>query len=410
MDERSLRYEGWRVAIAGGVGVFLASLFVYTFGIFLRPLSEEFGWSREAISSAYGALAVVAALCAVPLGYLFDRVQPKAIIVPSLVIAACAFGSLAFLTSHLWHLYALFAVLGVAGLGTSAMAYSRAVSSWFERRRGMALALVVSGGSIGALVHPPLAELMFRWIGWRGTSLAFGLLVVAVGVPTVAALVRERPATTVLRNAVETPGAPLSEGLASRVFWIQMLVLFCSSIAQNAAIVHLVPLLTDRGVSASQAAAAMSAMGGAGLAGRLATGWLLDRVFAPYVSFVLVTIAALGTFLLAGAQSMAVGALAAMCIGFGMGGESDVTPYLISRYFGLRSFATLYGFTWMATGVAAAVGPILMGRAFDATGSYESLLIPLALTTAASGALMLWMPAYDSFRRESVAQTERAGV
>jgi cyanate permease len=93
-----------------------------------------------------------------------------------------------------------------------------------------------------------------------------------------------------------------------------------------------------------------------------------------------------------------------------MGGESDVTPYLISRYFGLRSFATLYGFTWMATGVAAAVGPILMGRAFDATGSYESLLIPLALTTAAAGALLLWMPPYDAFRRESVAQTERAGV
>ena len=203
----------------------------------------------------------------------------------------------------------------------------------------------------------------------------------------------------------------MSEGLGSRVFWILMVVLFCSALAQNAAIVHVVPLLTDRGVSASQAAVAMSAMGGAGLAGRLLTGWLLDRLFAPYVAFVLVTIAAVGTFVLASAGSIAMGAFAAMCIGFGIGGESGVTPYLLSRYFGLRSFTTLYGFTWTATSVAAAVGPILMGRAFDATGSYASLLVRLALTMAAAGGLMLWMPAYDSIRpREPVADRQQAGI
>ena len=95
-----------------------------------------------------------------------------------------------------------------------------------------------------------------------------------------------------------------------------------------------------------------------------------------------------------------------MCIGFGMGGESDVTPYLLSRYFGLRSLSTLYGFTWIATGVAAAVGPILMGRAFDATGSYETLLIRLAMVTLAVASLMFGMPRYDSLRlQQQAAQT-----
>jgi MFS family permease len=139
----------------------------------------------------------------------------------------------------------------------------------------------------------------------------------------------------------------------------------------------------------------MSAMGGGSLFGRLLTGWLLDRFFAPYVSFALLAIAASGTFLLSYAETFAVGALAAACIGFGMGGESDVTPYLFSRYFGLRSLSTLYGFTWTATGIAAAVGPILMGRAFDATGSYESLLTTLAVAMVAAAALLFGMPAYD---------------
>ena len=104
------------------------------------------------------------------------------------------------------------------------------------------------------------------------------------------------------------------------------------------------------------------------------TGWLLDRFFAARVSFGLLAIAALGTFLLSGATSLAAGVLAAALIGFGMGGEADITPYVLSRYFGLRSFSVLYGLTWTFYAVAGALGPILMGKAFDVTGSYQALL------------------------------------
>ncbi len=396
MDETSLRYQGWRVATAGAVSVFLASLFIYTFGIFLKPLSEEFSWSRESISAAYGVAAVAAAMAAVPLGWLFDRFSPARIVIPSQILTACAFASLAALTPNLWHLYVTFGVLGVTGTAMSAVAYSRVVSSWFDARRGMALAVVVCGGAIGGLLHPPVAEALTRLVGWRGAAVAFGGLFLLVGLPTVVALVREPGDNARVASPHAWPS--LSDGLMSRVFWFQMIVLFGSATAQNAALVHLVPLLTDRGVSAGEAAIALSAMGGASLGGRLLTGWLLDRFFGPYVSFALLTLAALGTYLLSGAQSFAMGALAAMCIGFGMGGESDVTPYLFSRYFGLRSLSTLYGATWVATGVAAAVGPILMGRAFDETGSYEALLTTLAIVTLTVATLMFAMPPYDSVR------------
>jgi cyanate permease len=107
--------------------------------------------------------------------------------------------------------------------------------------------------------------------------------------------------------------------------------LFLSSVAQTGSIAHLSALLTDRGISAAHAALAASAIGGVALAGRLFTGWLLDRFFAPRVAFVLLAIAALGTFLLSGSRSTLMGATGAALIGFGMGGEADVTPYLLSR-------------------------------------------------------------------------------
>jgi MFS family permease len=394
MDESSRGYEGWRVAFASAVGVFVsfASLLVYTFGLFLKPVAEEFSWSREAVSVAFGFAAISVAVCSPLIGYLLDRFHPRSIILPCLAIFGCAFASLSLLTPHLWHLYATFIVLGIVGNGTAQMAYSRAVSSWFERRRGAALALVLSGGAVGAMVLPPIAAALIRHIGWRNAFLVLGVMVLAIGLPTVARYIRERP--VVSGRGGEIVGNSVREAMTSSVFWILVVVLFCSSLAQNGAIAHISALLTDRGVSSTGGAMALSAMGGASLLGRLLTGWLLDRFFAARVSFALLAIAALGTFLLASAQSLQMGVLAATLIGFGMGGEADVTPYLLSRYFGLRAFSVLYGFTWTFYAVAGAVGPILMGKAFDVTGSYEALLVRLALGTLAVAALMLFLPRY----------------
>ena len=227
-------------------------------------------------------------------------------------------------------------------------------------------------------------------------------MVLVVGLPGVLAFVRERPSTAAA-PATTNDGATVREGVASRAFWILIVVLFCSSIAQNGAIAHISALLTDRGVSAGGGALALSAMGGASLVGRLLTGWLLDRFFAARVSVVLLTAAALGTFLLSGAHTVAMGVVAAALIGLGMGGEADVTPYLLSRYFGLRSFSVLYGLTWTFYAVAGAVGPVLMGKVFDATGSYETLLVRLAIGTLAISSLMLLLPRYDARLRTVAA-------
>ncbi len=280
------------------------------------------------------------------------------------------------------------------GNGTAQMAYSRAVSTWFDRHRGLALALMMCGGAAGAMTLPPLAQWLIGTLGWRHAAIALGIGAAAIGLPTVAAFVRERPADGGPHSAVQAAGATLAEALRSRGFWILVVVLFFASIAQNGAVTHLAALLTDRGVSAGSAAAAVSVMGGASLAGRLITGWLIDRYIAARVAFVLLAMAAVGVFVLATANTFATGALGAALIGFGMGGEADVIPFLLSRYYGLRSFATLYGLTWTAYAFAGAIGPVVMGMAFDATGSYELLLTQLALMLLVVASLMLVAPRY----------------
>jgi MFS family permease len=345
LKEQNFRYPGWRVALAssGCVLVSFASLLVYTFSVFLKPLTAQFGWSRQSASAAFGIAAMAVAACSPAIGWLLDRYPARRVIMPSITIFGLAFASLSLMTGHLWHLYAVFLVLGIVGNGTAQLAYSRAVTTWFVDRRGAAFAVLMAGGAVGAMVWPPIAEALIQAAGWRTAAAILGMAVLAIGWP-LGWRVKERAGHRDTRKEPES-GATVAEGLRSYILWIVVVALFCASISQNGAITHLAALLTDRGISAGGAALAASAMGAAILAGRLGTGWLLDRFFAPRVASLLLMIAAFGAFLLAGARTLPMGTAGAALIGFGMGGEGDVTPYLLSKYFGLRAFSTLYALT-----------------------------------------------------------------
>ncbi len=396
-----LRYEGWRVVAAGGGGIFFSTLYVLSFAVLLKPLTEEFSWSREAVSRAYSSMALAVAVSAPIIGHLVDRVGPRPVVGPFLVIAACAFASLSALTPHLWHLYLVFLVIGLVVPANSPVVYSRVVSSWFDRRRGAALAAVFASAGLGGIIHPPLVQGFVRAFGWRGMCLILGCTIVAIGLPIVVKFVREPPGT--VRTVSSSAGVATSDALRSRVFWTLLLVVFGGSLPISGMVVHLGALLTDRGESPERAALALSVMGAASLVGRLGTGWLLDRFLATRVSVALLTLGSIGMFILLGGPSFGTALVAATLIGLGTGGEVDVTPYLLSRYFGLRAFGLLYGLNWTAFGLSSAIGPVLMGRAFDATGSYDDVLLMIAVGLVISAALMLTLPAYQ---RSIPASTE----
>lgn len=387
--------HGWRVVVAAyfGVMVSFGSLLVYTFSVFVKPLSAEFGWNRESISASFGFAALTVAVCSPMLGHLLDRFGPRRVILPCMTVFGLAFASLGLLTPNLLHLYATFVLLGVVGNGTTQMGYSRAVSTWFDERRGLALALVMTGVGTGSIVLPPLAQWIISSYGWRNAYFTLGGLVLLLGLPLTALWVREQPHAAT-HTDVQRPGMTARQGLGSRAFWIIVAVLFLSSISVNGAVTHLSALLTDRGVSAAKAALALSVMGGASVFGRLFTGYLLDRFFAPRVAFVLYAGCAGGILTLSGASTAVPVLSAAALIGLGLGAEADITPYLLTRYFGLRAFSSLYGYTWTAYAIAGAIGPVIMGKAFDATGSYASLLVLLAGSTLVAAAMMLGLPRY----------------
>ncbi|HXM64608.1 MAG TPA: MFS transporter [Terriglobales bacterium] len=403
LTEFDLGYYGWRVVLAACFGVMagFGSLFVYTFSVFVKPLAAEFGWSREAISSGFAIAAITLGFISPFLGRWIDRFGPRRIILVCMTIYVCAIASLSLLRSGLWQFYLTCFVLGVVGNGAAHLAYSRSISTWFQRRLGTALAFVMVGAGLGAMILPVFAQAIISRSGWRAAYASLGGLALLLGLPLSWRYIRERRVFGGESATVAHSGMTWQQGLRSLAFWIITAILFVSSISMNGAITHLSALLTDRGLTAGNAALCASVLGGSSLLGRIVVGWLLDRFFGPRVAFVINLIAALGIFLLARANSFPAGCFAAALIGIGAGGEAAITPYLLTRYFGLRAFSTLYGLTWTFYAAAGAIGPVILGRAFDATGSYSSLLILLAATLGLAATTNLLLPRYvDSFAVE----------
>jgi MFS family permease len=396
--EFDIGYYGWRVVLAACLGVMagFGSLFVYTFSVFVKPLATEFGWSREAISRGFAIAAVTLGFVSPLLGRWIDRFGPRRIILVCMTIFACAIASLSRLRSGLWQFYVTCFLLGVVGNGAAHLAYSRSISTWFRRRLGMALAFVMVGAGLGAMILPVVAQSIISRSGWRAAYASLGGIALVLGLPLSWRYIRERGVIGKEQVPVVHSGMTWQQGLRSLVFWIITAILFVSSISMNGAITHLSALLTDRGLTAGNAALCASILGGSSLLGRIVVGWLLDRFFGPRVAFVINVITALGIFLLARADSFPAGCLAAALIGIGAGGEAAITPYLLTRYFGLRAFSTLYGLTWTFYAAAGAIGPVILGRAFDATGSYASLLVLLSAALGLVSAMNLFLPNYSN--------------
>jgi MFS family permease len=401
-SEFDLSYYGWRVALAACFGVMagFGSLFVYTFSVFVKPLGAEFGWTRETISRGFAIAAVTLGACSPFLGRWIDRFGPRRMILVCITIFGCGIGSLAVLRSGVWQFYVTCFVLGAVGNGAAHLAYSRSISTWFEKRLGTALALVMVGAGLGAMILPVVAQALVSAEGWRMAYAFLGTLALILGLPLSFRYIRDKkdqPRADLQEPAVLS-GMSWGQGMRSYAFWIIVAILCISAISMNGAISQLSAMLTDRGITAAGAALCASVLGGSSLLARVGVGRMLDRFFGAHVALVVNVITALGIFMLARANTVSTGSLAAVLIGVGAGGEAALTPYLLTRYFGLRGFSTLYGVTWTFYAAAAAVGPVILARTFDATGSYASVLVTLAAVLGVSAGMNLFLPRYPHLK------------
>ncbi|HEY6409239.1 MAG TPA: MFS transporter [Ktedonobacteraceae bacterium] len=409
MGHRPRVFYGWWVVATAAFGLFFSSfpMVVISFAVFFKPLSQEFHSSRAGISLAFTLHNLVAAV-SVPLlaGRLVDRYGARKVILPYTVMFALILLSSRFLTTKMWQLYAFYAVLGLAGSGMSVVVYSSVVAKWFDRRRGLAFGMMMFGLGSGAIIMPSLARRLITLFGWRGAYAAFGCGVLLVSVPIVATFLKERPekmgllpdGATQVRAAA--PGEYDDQGLSwhearrSRTFWLMVSAFFLAGASVHASVIHMSAMLTDRGISVQAAAMAVSLIGVALLAGRVGAGYLLDRFFAPYVAACFFGGVAIGFVLLLASRTVEFTLVGAFLIGLGFGAEGDIVAYLTSRYFGLRSFGEIAGYTYAAFVLAGGLGPLLMGVGFDLTGSYTLPLVMFLIAVVVAVVLMTRLGQY----------------
>ena len=406
--ERPRVFYGWWVVLTAAIGLCLgyAPVFVYSFSVFLKSLSREFHASRSSISLAFTFANIMQSVGAPLAGRLVDRFGARRVILPSTVIFGLVLISFKYFVTSLGQLYVCFIVLGFIGVGTAPVPYGIVVSRWFDKRRGLALGLMMAGLSCGAIAMPSVAQRLIASHGWGTAYAIIGFVVLAVSIPVVAIFLKDSPAKILLLSdgamELQTGSEKRSDerGLtwpAARrkgTFWLMACAFFLVGASVHACVIHLVPMLTDRGITAERAAFASSLLGVALLLGRLLTGYFLDRFFGPYLAIILFSGVACGISLLWIGAGGSLALVAAFLVGLGMGAEADIIAYLTSRYFGLRAFCEIYGYLFAAFTLAGALGPVLMGVGFDHGGSYRVPLLFFLLATLVATALLTRLGPY----------------
>ena len=390
-NESSLHYAGWEVVAAAftGVMVSFAPIVPYTFSLFLNPLHAAFGWKREAIGGTFALAAITVALVSPGIGLLLDRLPPRRIILPSILIFALALASLSRLGPNIRQFYLTFFVLGLVANGTAQFAYAHTVLSWFHKNRGLALALVITGSGVGSILIPPLTQWTIDHHGWRSAYLVLGSIAL-LGIPLTALLVRNRPEPVVPDDRPVVSGITVAAALRSGPFWILAFIIMLSAFSENGLVTNLAAILTEHGVMAQTAALALSVRGGAGIVGRLCIGFLIDRFSPQRIQTFVLLLSAVGALVLAFAHTSSVALIGAAVLGVGLGSETDVVPYLVAHYFGRKHFSVLYGLTWTAYAIGGATGPMAIGHWYDRAGSYQPrFIVYLACVAFAAVAMSL---------------------
>jgi MFS family permease len=407
-DTRPKVFYGWWIALTGALALFLSTvtIVIFPFGIFAAAIAQEFHAGRAKISLAFGIHSLTAALCFPLAGRLVDRFGARRVLIRSMTLLGLILVCSRFLSGSLWELYVFYFALGTLGGSAGALPYTVVISHWFDRRRGLALSAVMAGMAVGAIVIPPVAQSLVRTLGWRMSYSVFGIAILLIPLPLVIALLKETPesmgflpdgaagAHVSEPKAASEIGLTLRESVRTSAFWIMVCVFFLVTASVHACFIHLPAVLADRGATVQMAALASSMFGVGMFIGRIGCGYLLDVFFAPRVSAALFAAVATGLGFLAVGHAISVAFVGAFLVGLGLGAETDIMAYLVSRYFGLRSYGAIFGWIWAVFGLSGGLGAFLMGLGFDKTGSYVVPLIGFISATVMATLLILSLGPY----------------
>ncbi|MGY3636831.1 MFS transporter [Bradyrhizobium sp. Lot33] len=388
-------YAGWFVVLGSMLALVVGNgaIILFTFGALLQPISSEFGWQRSVLASAVVTAHVTGALIMPFVGVALDRFGARRVALPAIVIFALATAAGGLLGASPLAFMLLYAFLGLVGACHSTLTYGRVVSTWFDGRRGLALGITLAGIGIGAALAPKYTHYFVVEYGWRQAYFALGALLLLVGFPSVALLVRERPQEGRVEAAL-AEGMTLGQALHNYRFWFLAVAIMFVAAAVNGTIAHIVPILRDRGIDAGAATTAVAVAGPSLIVGRVLSGLALDRFYGPYVCAFCFLVPLVGIAILGCGATGSLAILAAVLLGLGLGAEGDIMAYLTSRYFGMAHYGVIYGCVLALFTLGSGTGPWIMAHAFDAGGNYTTGLAGLSAALVAAIVLVLSLGNY----------------
>ncbi len=408
--------SSWTLVLAASMGFAFYSVMMASTGLFMGPLGEEFGWSRTLLSSGPSIATIVNALLGPFLGMLVDRFGARRVALPGVVLTSFSIVSFSLLDGSQIQWVALWLIFGLVSVTIKSTAWTTAVVGVFEKSRGLALGLTLSGTAVAQSAVPPLGNFLITEFGWRGGFVWLGLG--WGGITLVACLLflfdkRDRAARQrktgnsggrdALADPVATdlPGLTKSQAWRNSAIWRLAISNFVVMLLTMGLAIHLFPILTEAGVDRNHAAWLVGLSGIAGIVGKLITGVLLDRYRPNWVGGITLGVAALAFLLLLdGIRSPALILAALLVNGYAAGTKTHITGYLTAGYAGMKNFGAIYGVMSSLMALAAGMGPMLAGLVYDYNGDYRLFLIAGTVGCVLGGLLIFTMPPYPQWESD----------
>ncbi|MEM7742609.1 MAG: MFS transporter [Pseudomonadota bacterium] len=367
-----------RYAVVAGASLvqFTTIGLMFSFGLFFEVFEQEFGWTRTVLSAATATAFFMMGTLAIVAGRVADRFGPRIVI----GIAGVGFGTGYMLISQVgepWQLLLLFATLIGLGLSTHDVVTLSTIARWFDKRRGVMTAVVKVGTAFGQFTIPPLAALLIVTEGWRAAIVMLGIGG-GVMILCAALLIKAPPKPAGNSPSGEVAGVSFAEARQSSTFWRLCAIQFLFFPTLMTVPLHIVVHGTDLGMTLETAATLLSVMAAASVAGRLVVGGLSDKLGGrrAYVLCFLPLIASLVALVFVREPAFLFASIA--LYGAAHGGFFTVVSPTVAEFFGLRAHGAIFGVILFFGTLGGSVGPILAGRVFDLTGSYDPAFITLA--------------------------------
>lgn len=402
--------------LAAAMGVGLSAAPIYSLGVFISPLNQAFGWSRADIAFAQVVMSIVVTSTAPLIGLALDRIGARRLGLCGTALMCAMMACLSLLKGSLALYFMTWALMAVGVASSSSVIWLKAVVERFTAKRGLALSIALCGSNVTGAIAPILAALLVRDYGWRTAYVGLATFLFVTSFPLSAAFyydardLRRRSAAKLSVPPQAAPiqsGATMFEAMRSRNFWLLALSFFLAGGGVTAFIVHFVPMETDLGLSVVQAASAISGLSIAAIIGRLLTGFLMDRFFAPRLAaFALALPVVAGLILRFTPPSYGSAFTAAVLFGLSTGAEFNMISFLTARYFGMRSYGVISGAMFGTFTAGAVVLPALVGELYSIYGDYRMAMGCLTAGFAVATVAILFCTDYPEMA--GVAQVEQS--